>query len=93
MATCIHGLDSRTCAFCRQVQMTPPPAMNEPEAVLDRHKRIRAARLAREQECPDCPHGYLVHGARGCWKCGCLVSWSELVYDGVRSERFPGAKR
>lgn len=89
MAKCIHGLNQRTCSFCRverqsgmrQVQMTPPPA--PVSAVVP--ARVYCA----------CPHGYLVHGAGGCWLCGCDVTWSTLssrVDDGVRSERFPGAK-
>ncbi len=65
--------------------------MNELETMIERRKRNEAA----AQECPSCPHGYLVHGARGCWKCACPVNWSELSQraDIVDSAHFPGAKR
>ena len=53
--------------------------MNELETMVDRRKYIDAAELAREQECPVCPHGYLVHGAKGCWKCRCSVQLTELT--------------
>lgn len=94
MGDCIHGINSRTCAFCRvewqrgerQVQMSPPPPP-APASVAS-PTRVYCA----------CPHGYLVHGAGGCWKCECSVSWSELIQrgevaDGPRSKHFPGAKR
>ncbi len=51
--------------------------MNEMEAIIERRKRAKAATM-RGKECHVCPHGYLMHGGRGCWKCGCAVSWSTL---------------
>ncbi len=64
--------------------------MHELEAMIERRKRAEAT----AGKCPACPHGYLVHGARGCWKCGCPVSWSELSSRAVivDSAHFPGAK-
>ena len=89
MADCIHGLSAMSCTFCRGGHVAERRPQSE-----RRYKNTRG-HTSRWKDCHVCPHGYLVHGARGCWLCACPVSWSALTQrvDGVRSEHFPGAKR
>lgn len=69
--TCIHGLMRSTCSVCLGIKEL------RGVEVFARNRSSASRAPGRRYTCPDCPHGRLIHGACGCWKCGCIVTWTE----------------
>ena len=65
---CDHLIPRSVCTKCTPLHQSP--AIHEDDEVRG---------FPNRGECPQCPHGRLVHSIGGCWQCGCEISWKEIA--------------